>query len=258
MEAKKSLKNDVDNLQGHELVDSSYLYERLKSKQEESKKLNDQINSFTPEMFAMLPKYTQKAYGLITEQIQKMTNDFDSEGSLYKLSTQKGLKELKEQVLSQYSRKTKEELIEIIFSQSGVLSINKQIMESLSQELRILRPYFYSSIETNYKSILNRQKERDKVFKSNNECLKQCYSTFAKDLERPIKKQDYPAFKKFLLKLYPQPFIPEPRLTKKEKQQPKEIQSEDRDLKIRSSWSDATVRAAFEKFSGVKPTTLKK
>ncbi len=156
-------------------------------------------------------------------------------------------------------KKSKPELAKQLASLLLVQELDSQMEKFYAKELKFFRDYFSDSQISRVQKNNNKQKGKEKTYKSNNDCLKHCYVAFAKTLETAACPNDYPAYKRFLLKLHPfPPFIPKPRLTKQEKQKSKKIQNEDRDLKTRSTWSDPTVRAAFKKFSGVIPTTLKK
>lgn len=156
-------------------------------------------------------------------------------------------------------RKSKSELAKQLASLLLVQELDSQMEKFYAKELEFFRGYFLDSQIGRVKNNNNKQKGKEKTYKNNNDCLEHCYKAFSENLEAPVRPIDYPAYKRFLLKLYPHPpFIPEARLTGKERQQSKQIQNEDRDLKTRHTWSDPTVRAAFRKFSGVRPTTLKK
>jgi hypothetical protein len=137
-----------------------------------------------------------------------------------------------------------------------------QTIDLMAKELTIVTPKYVSEIIEHHKTTRNRQQGRSNTFKSNNECLEKCYKEFSRNLARPVLDADYPAYKRYLIKCYPTPpFTPKPKLTKDEKQGTKEMQDADRASKERGNgnkWVDSTVRDAFYKLSGIKPTTLKK
>jgi hypothetical protein len=163
------------------------------------------------------------------------------------------------QIKDHYSKFNKAELIEELVKARLLIEGHELRISVQNQKITALDEFYDNHQRGRIAKNKSKQKGKEKIYKSNNDCLEHCYKAFSKRLEAPVQPVDYPAYKRFLLKLYPQPpFIPEARLTAKEKQQSIQIQNEDRDLKARYTWSDATVRAAFRKFSGADATTLKK
>ena len=163
------------------------------------------------------------------------------------------------QIRDHYSKFNKAELIDELVKVRLLIEGHELRISVQNRKITSLDEFYDNHQRGRIEKSKSKQKGKEKTYKSNNDCLVQCYKAFSKTLEVPVRSIDYPAYKKFLLKLYPYPpFIPEARLTAKERQQSIEIQNEDRDLKARYTWSDATVRAAFRKFSGTIATTLKK
>lgn len=163
------------------------------------------------------------------------------------------------QINDHYSKFNKAELIEELVKARLLIEGHELRIRVQKQKITVLDEFYDKHQRGRIEKNKSKQKGKEKTYKSNNDCLEQCYKAFSKTLEASVRPIDYPAYKRFLLKLYPHPpFIPEARLTAKEKQQSIQIQNEDRDLKARYTWSDATVRAAFRKFSGAIATTLKK
>lgn len=163
------------------------------------------------------------------------------------------------QIKDHYSKFNKAELIEELVKARLLIEGHELRISVQNRKITALDEFYDNHQRGRIAKNKSKQKGKEKTYKSNNDCLEQCYEAFSKTLESPVRSIDYPAYKRFLLKLYPHPpFIPEARLTIKEKQQSKKIQTEDRNLKARYAWSDATVRAAFRKFSGAVATTLKK
>jgi hypothetical protein len=163
------------------------------------------------------------------------------------------------QIKDHYSKFNKAELIEELVKARLLIEGHELRISVQNQKISVLDEFYDNHQRGRIEKNKSKQKGKERTYKSNNDCLEQCYKAFSKTLEAPVRSIDYPAYKRFLLKLYPHPpFIPEARLTAKEKQQSIQIQNEDRDLKARYTWSDATVRVAFRKFSGAIATTLKK
>jgi len=158
-----------------------------------------------------------------------------------------------------YAKHSKAEMLNDLVRAKLLIEVLKLKIQLQDENIKLLKEFYQDYQKNRLEKNKAKQSGKKKVYKHNNDCLQQCYIAFVKTLTKPVSGQDYSSYWRYLLKLYPKPpFIPQPRLTQEEKQQSKKIQSEDRDLKARNSWSDATVREAFEKFSGVKPTTLKK
>jgi hypothetical protein len=172
-----------------------------------------------------------------------------------KKELEKRINELKK-VLEQGTHK---ELIDITAEYLVEHEKAAQIILAQQNHIDFLQKKLLDTRTKTIKAVANRAIGKERTYKSNNDCLKYCYQGFANSLERPVRGSDYPAYKRFLLKLYKYPpFVPRVRLTTEEKRKSKQNQSEDRELKQKYDWKDATVRAAFEKYSGLKATTLKK
>jgi len=172
-----------------------------------------------------------------------------------KKELQKRIKELKE-VLQQGTHK---ELIDVTAEYLVEYEKATQIITAQQEHIEFLQKKLLDVRTKTKTAVVNRTTGKEKTYKSNNDCLKHCYQGFVKSLERPVRDSDYPAYKRFLLKLYPNPpFVPKVRLTAAEKRKSKQTQCEDRELKQKNNWKDPTVRSAFKKYSGKKPTTLKK
>lgn len=199
----------------------------------------------------------------IAETQQKMmsyskliTNEFNLFRELINPETQE--RKIK-QVKDHYSKFNKADLIEELVKARLLIEGHELRISVQNRKITKLDEFYDNHQRGRIEKNKSKQKGKEKTYKSNNDCLEQCYKAFSKTLKAPVRSIDYPAYKRFLLNLYPYPpFIPEARLTAKEKQQSIQIQNEDRDLKTRSTWSDATVRVAFRKFSGAIATTLKK
>lgn len=172
-----------------------------------------------------------------------------------KKELEKRLKELKEGL----QQGTHKELIDVTAEYLVEYEKATQIIMAQQEHIDFLQRKLLDVRTKTKASVVNRATGKEKTYKSNNDCLKHSYQGFAKGLERPVRNSDYPAYKRFLLKLHPNPpFVPKVRLTLEEKRKSKQIQYEDRELKQKYDWKDPTVRSAFEKYSGIKPTTLKK
>ena len=162
-------------------------------------------------------------------------------------------------IKASYSKLNKQNLIDELIKEKLLSEGYKLKIKSQDEQIKFLDTFFTQNQKNRLEINKKKQTNKNKVYKNNNDCLKACFDAFAANLGRSTRGSDYPSYKKFLLKQYPTPpFIPKARLTLEEKKQSKQIQTEDRDLKTRDTWSDATLRAAFKKFSGKNPTSLKK
>jgi hypothetical protein len=245
-----------------DLVDDSYLYKGLEKRKEELELEMKILAKVPPEILKDLPIYSQKAYTAILNHTTIMMNLFNDDSFLYKLESQKGKKEFAKSIYDEYKEKSKEELINVLIKNFALKEILKQFAINFSEELKILRPYFFSNISKEYENIHSRQSKKNSVYNQNKEILKRCYEEFSSKLNRKIQGNDYLAYRKYLVSKHPNPpFIPKPKLSKEEKKQSKELQEASRAANTRElhkRWSDATLRKEFERLSGTKATTLKK
>jgi len=191
--------------------------------------------------------------------IAEYSNLLDKSKPVKKYEDQKELNKRIRELKSDLSQISHEELIDMAAKSLVEFERNTQIIMAQQEHIQFLEKKFMEARSKLKTAVQNRIVGKEKVYKNNNDCLKYCYQGFAKSLERPVISSDYPAYKRFLLGLYEKPpFVPKVRSTKEEKRKSKQTQSEDRSLKQKDEWKDPTIRDAFEKFSGVKATTLKK
>ena len=140
--------------------------------------------------------------------------------------------------------------------------------ESLKQELTALRDersylskLFMSTLLGRQETVKNQKTGKDKVFLSNNQCLKECLDEVLNGglQNKPLSKLTYTKFCRLVKKKYPTPpVLQKARLSKEERMQSAADQKADREALARNEWPPTTLRTFFEKALKVQIKNLPK
>jgi hypothetical protein len=189
------------------------------------------------------------------ERIWELVDSFYSvkigpNGPKKKYSSEDGLKDRVRELVDEFEPQTKRQLIPRLVQVIIQVEILEQKIEELRSGSEFLIYHYFKHLLERQETVKNQKTGKDKVFSSNNQCMKECLDEVlnAGLVNKPLSKLTYTKFCRLIKKKYPTPpVLQKARLSKEEKMQSAADQKADREALARNEWAPTTLRAFFEK-----------
>lgn len=157
-----------------------------------------------------------------------------------------------------YSRVPKKDLVEILATTAYEHELMHREIIFLSAGLLFFQSKLSSTSIKEIQGDFIRQSKKKLKDEVNINCLRHSLETLKGRLSRPLKNTDLLQFYRVVEELYPeQPLTKKARLTKEEKELPEDIRKEILKDKQSNKWKSSSLRAFYERETGLKATTKK-
>lgn len=226
----------------NQIVDSSYLYDAIKPKEEEFIAIKAAIDRVPIEDMSDLPDYALSAYKALTQHILAMGSVYDEASDLKKLQTQEGKKELWLKVKGENENKNPDQIQQTLFNQAAYIQLLQSVLAACGEELKITRPYFQKSLIDHYQTTYNRQTKRKEKYDQDKIYMRSCLHKATNFGRSAVDPEHYIPFRKYVIENY------KPSLMNGEIESV--VEGDDH------GWSEGTMRKFFEEETGEKPTSL--